>query len=594
MKKYTLLYIVTSALALLTSCNNAELPGWGNVEFKLAANWKNYMLQLDLEEVVTGDLPLLERGLVIEYAQSYEGYVYNTSETLPIVGSDRSHTVVYDPKALSGTQYFVYAYAKTPLGLFRSEQLRGLTGPGETFAVTGMDYSLGDTPSKQWLNVTLKGRGFPTLPRQRQKVSIVLHPVGSDDYYYSSPSSSTNDEQHRLEYLCFGDFYPGTYEVFVSFDGTLYNVPGQVVLDGVKIVLHEPEHPRYGDEVTLHLEGFDPAKPVLLMNQYIYGEFNLFQEYEIVEVGTDMIRVRLYPRNFHMLSLYQEGSVLSLPYTIYFAPKPWAIETTTPVDNMYAPHNPCVLDGVIYLAADDGVAERTLYGFDTRAHRWTAYPFPKTSSEYFINIVPPTLVARGEHVYVSWEEYQGETNTTVGRYYRLHPSTAQWEALTAPARCYFSGSAAGTDGTLYYQDRDGTLTSYDTASDRWSAPGEKLPGVLLSADADYLYTYAYTGTTFRRQSLTTGAVETVVDLENHWSNTGNAYTLSNVSMFGSRIYFPFYGALFGIDVSEAVPTLRSFGENYYDSAVGDTQNYLVDGTLYLFSRERRTIYRYRE
>lgn len=299
------IWSILLAMVLLVSCEET-LPKFEVTTIKVKAEWKNADLYLTTDMDLASGVEVLEQGFVLGLP------VYNYSWTdNPDWLEKRTVTVPVGTTAYTfpsegwaeGLNCTVYAYVKTNSGNYRSWPLE-LKTP--------------EPPAPKFVNVTLEpgingpwyGGGTLIIEGENFYGNIGNVSVYVENYELEIAEGGSGRIIAKLPGFMFN--HVGEYAVKVKISGHEYALTQKMVIDGIRILSVEPEHPRHGELVKMNIQ-----KPV--PGSILEIATDIWQvKPEVLEETDEYIIFRMpeYPAEKFEFSLADQFAVWSKPFTV--------------------------------------------------------------------------------------------------------------------------------------------------------------------------------------------------------------------------------------------------------------------------------------
>ena len=462
MKRILYIGCMWLATLMLASCEE-KLPEFEVTTLSVQAEWQGFDLHLSSNMNLASGIEIQEQGFVVELpVNQLHGYWQDSPDTrekrtirVP-VGESLDYTLSSEGWGpdLSCT---AYAYIKTNAGNYRSAEIEKRTqdNPPQpkftkiTYVPTGLFTGI----------LTIEGKYFNGSPGRVELLIDECTATVTD----GGPGRIVA-ECHKYHALHEGE----EYEVKVKLGQNTYTLAPKWVVEGIRIVSTEPEHPKHGELVKMYLENYTPGTILGNSTGHYALSVDILEEAE----GYITFRVPEYPVAYFDIALMNNFGIFSKPYRLevkQFWQEQDLEQAGWPGHSFNVHAVRTYHAGKTYLSNEDHTA---LMVFDSATKRWksVAYPDLAHRSEYWSNV---QLFGHGDYLYlflclkkwndvVSWQQF-----------YRMHVDTETWELYDEVDASVVKGDnlrfAATNGGIVYVSGAGEKLMQYDLNAKTWKA-----------------------------------------------------------------------------------------------------------------------------
>ena len=475
-------YIWSVLLAcVLVSCEE-KLPEFDVTTLSMKAEWRDANLYLSSDIKLSSGVGIKEQGFVLELPVcSSAGYYGSETEQRTVqipVGESLEYTLLSEGWK-EGLKCTAYAYVKTHIGNFRSGVVEVQTvsnAPQPVFT------QVTHTPSAKGAyygggTVVIEGKHFNGMPRSAE--------VRANGLHMEVKEGGPGRIEARYSPYTFQD--AGEYELEVTLMGQTYTLEQKMVVEGIRIVSVQPEHPRHGELVKMYLENYTPGHIIGTSSGYWNVDINIQEEAE----GYITFRVPEYPVNQFNVRLVDRGGVASIPYALRPALS-WEeldLEQSgwTASSLYFAPYATTYHAGKTYQANGEHTA---LLVFDSATLGWQTIDYPDIPNRAN-SMQNVKLFGYQDYLYLFASVIDWSTNIRYSYLYRMGIDNGQWELVEEVDNTLLrveNAEFAVTDGgVVYVCDKYGWM-EYDLNSKTWKPSESKLaPSLVIGGRGNKVY-----------------------------------------------------------------------------------------------------------
>ena len=476
-------YMVGMLLAcVLVSCEE-KLPEFDITTVTIRAEWQEHDLHLSSGLELAEGIDIKEQGFVLELPVLAGGvwvdYEREQRTVKVPAGESLAYTLLSEGWK-EGLTCTAFAYIVTNSGKYRSDKVEITTRPGapEPVFTQVTHQPSAEGPYYGGGTVIVEGKHF------NGNTSGIFVRVGG--YHATVVGGSPGRVVARYPVGIYQQ--AGDYEVKVIYAEKEYTLAQKMVIDGIRILSTEPEHPRHGEPVKMYLENYTPGHIMDVLSGFWNVEIEVMEEGE----GYVTFRTPVYPVGRFEVALLGKDAIRSKPHVLEVAPSweeldlaqaGWP-EKSFGYQSSWTHH-----DGKTYLTDTEHTA---LMVFDSATLRWksVAYPDVPNRTEYWMN---EQLFGYKNHLYLFVRINQWNTGVVWQYLYRMDVDTCRWELVEEVDPAVLKGDYvrfAVTDEGVAYALREGEkLMEYDLENLTWKESAHSLPhsAVLIGGRGSKVY-----------------------------------------------------------------------------------------------------------
>ena len=490
----TYIYILLS-LILIGCKDDAELNTIKTFHFSpinVQINPQSATLNVELQT----NKPIEEKGFYIVrtyQTNPHEGlYSQNSTEIITLSPeASFEHTITSDME--KDQTCTIFAFFKQDNHYYRSAEYSfqpiGCTPPHIISAKASYDANNNKI-------LTIKGENFSTL-KERNKIQWYVNDHKYSIGIYDNDKIIKSTPNELIIPHPFSDARD-MYSLNITVSGNQSN-DAYFQIEGTIITSWEPQHPRYGENITLSLQGFKKGMGLNYITSTGNGttHFNHTHEFEDNQIT-------IQNRMNHKFVVYGETTSPNLYFDCSITPSvPWKEKTNKQV--RFDSHG--IIDDNLYLTDNAVYAYGRLLCYNFKTSEWSEYPYEKLDGN-------PNCTLWNHEKYIYLLQTLESEQNTIKAFSRFNTLTCKWEKLAdSPTALPPTGTIClENDIYVFYEHK---YFHYIPQNDTWQVSEQNItPAIkhIAGSYQDYIYYLAQSGNIYKIKKGNTGEAELVLEI----------------------------------------------------------------------------------